>query len=94
MFPFTSVVITEMFVLSKHEIREDVFIVFDTRKFVVFDTQKCLYGRRQGEKNLNAGVFVVYDARKIIVFDTLKLVVFDTHNCLYGHRQRENLECR
>jgi len=50
MLSFTAVVITEMFVLSKHEIREDVFIVFDTRKFVVFDTQKCLYGRRQGEK--------------------------------------------
>jgi len=49
MLSFTAVVITEMFVLSKHEIREDVFIVFDTRKFVVFDTLECLNGRRQEE---------------------------------------------
>ena len=94
MFSFTADVITEMFVLSEHEIREDVFIVFDTRKFVVFDTQKCLNGRRQGDIFLNAGVFVVYDTRKLVVFDIQKFVMFDTHNCLHDHRQRQNLKCR
>jgi len=46
------------------------------------------------KKNLNAGVFVVYDAWKLVVFDTQKFVVFDTQNCLYGRRQREHLKCR